>query len=193
MRHLRDVLISWGPAGIFLFALIDGAGVPNPGGTDLLLIAVTIAQPSSVLLAAGLAVLGALVGSVIFYEIFSRGGERLLRRYTSTGRGLRLRAWFLRYGLITVFIPALLPIPILPFKIFAASAAAMRVGRSRFLLVIVAGRIPRYFGLAYLGARLGQESWPWVQAHLWLFGMVAVGLAAALYLAVRLTTRAVAE
>ena len=52
MRHFKDVLISWGPAGIFLFAAIDGAGVPNPGGTDLLLVAVTIAQPSSMLLAA---------------------------------------------------------------------------------------------------------------------------------------------
>jgi len=37
--------------------------------------------------AAGLAVLGAIVGSVIFYEIFSRGGEHLLARYTSSGRG----------------------------------------------------------------------------------------------------------
>lgn len=193
MRHLKDVLISWGPAGIFLFAAIDGAGVPNPGGTDLLLIAVTIAQPSSVLLAAGLAVLGALVGSVVFYEVFSRGGERLLRHYTSSGRGLALRAWFLRYGLITVFIPALLPIPILPFKVFAASASAMRVGRLRFLLVILAGRIPRYFGLAYLGATLGEESWPWVQAHIWMFAIIAVGLGAALYLAVRLTSRTVVD
>jgi membrane protein DedA with SNARE-associated domain len=193
MRHLRDVLISWGPAGIFLFAAIDGAGVPNPGGTDLLLIAVTIAQPSTMLLAAGLAVLGALVGSIIFYEIFSRGGEHLLRRYTSTGSGLRLRAWFLRYGLITVFIPALLPIPILPFKIFAASASAMRVGRIRFLLVILAARIPRYFGLAYLGATLGEQSWPWVQAHLWVFGIIAIALAVTLFLAIRLTNRTVAE
>jgi membrane protein DedA with SNARE-associated domain len=189
MRRLRDVLISWGPAGIFLFAVIDSAGVPNPGGTDLLLIAVTIAQPASVVLAASLAVLGAIVGSVIFYEIFSRGGERLLTRYTATGRGLRLRAWFLRYGLITVFTPALLPIPILPYKVFAASAAAMRVGRLRFLLVIVAARIPRYFGLAYLGATLGENSMPWVAGHLWQFGVCAVVLFAALYLLVRFSGR----
>ena len=189
MGHLKNVLISWGPLGIFLFAAIDGAGVPNPGGTDLLLIAVTIAQPSSMLLAAGLAVLGSLIGSVIFYEIFSRGGERLLTRYTSTGRGLRLRAWFLRYGLITVFVPALLPIPVLPFKLFAASASAMRVGRARFLLVILAGRIPRYFGLAFLGATLGEESWPWVQAHLWLFGLIAAALFVGLYFAIRWTSR----
>jgi len=185
MGRIKDVLISWGPAGIFLFAAIDGAGVPNPGGTDLLLIAVTIAQPASALLSAGLAVLGALVGSVVFYEVFSRGGERLLARYTASGRGLRFRAWFLRYGLITVFIPALLPIPILPFKAFAASASAMRVGRLRFLMVILAGRIPRYFGLAYLGATLGEDSGPWITAHLWQFGLLAVALFVGLFLFVR--------
>src|SRR5579883_2329476 len=185
MGHLKNALVSWGPAGIFLFAVIDGAGVPNPGGTDLLLIAATVAQPSSMLVAAGLAVLGALAGSAIFYEIFSRGGERVLSRYTSSGRGLRLRAWFIRYGLITVFIPALLPIPVLPFKLFAASAGAMRVGRTRFLLVILAGRLPRYFGLAYLGSTLGEKSWPWVQAHLWLFGLAAIALFAGLYGAAR--------
>ncbi len=191
MRHLRDLLLAWGPAGIFLFAVIDGAGVPNPGGTDLLLIAVTAAQPSSMLLAAALAVLGSLLGSAIFYEIFSRGGERLLSRYTSSGRGLRLRAWFLRYGLITVFITALLPIPVLPFKVFAASASAMRVGRVRFLLVILAGRIPRYFGLAYLGATLGKEdAWPWVQAHIGLFALIAAALFVGLFLAVRVTSKA---
>jgi membrane protein DedA with SNARE-associated domain len=189
MRHLKDLLLAWGPAGIFLFAVIDGAGVPNPGGTDLLLIALTIAQPSSMLPAAALAVLGSVVGSAIFYEIFSRGGERLLSRYTSSGRGLRLRAWFLRYGLITVFIPAFLPIPLLPFKLFAACASAMRVGRARFLLVIVAARIPRYFGLAYLGATLGEESWPWVQAHIGLFAVIAAALFLALFLAVRVTSK----
>jgi len=193
MRHLRDILVSWGPAGVFLFAAIDGAGVPNPGGTDLLLIALTIAQPASAASAAGLAVLGAIVGSVIFYEIFSRGGEHLLARYTSSGRGLRLRAWFLRYGLITVFIPALLPIPILPFKVFAASAAAMRVGRFRFLLVIFAGRVPRYFGLAYLGATLGENSMPWVTSHLWQFGVAAVVMFIALFLIARRAARTKTE
>ena len=189
MGHFKNVLISWGPAGIFLFSAVDSAGVPNPGGTDLLLIALTIAQPSSMFLAASLAVFGALVGSVIFYEIFSRGGERLLSRYTSSGRGLRLRAWFIRYGLITVFIPALLPIPVLPFKLFAASASAMRVGRGRFLLVILAGRVPRYFGLAYLGSTLGEQSLPWVQAHLGLLMLIALALFIVLYGGVRYASR----
>jgi uncharacterized membrane protein YdjX (TVP38/TMEM64 family) len=90
-----------------------------------------------------------------------------LAQRTLSGRGATFRVWFHRYGLITVFIPALLPIPLLPFKAFAACAAALGCSRRRFLLLLFAGRVPRYFGLAYLGAHLGTESWPWVQAHVW--------------------------
>jgi uncharacterized membrane protein YdjX (TVP38/TMEM64 family) len=104
---------------------------------------------------------------MIFFELLRRGGEKYLTKYTSSGRGLRFRAWFLRYGLITVFIPAFLPIPILPLKVFAACAAAMGVPRTRFLLVILLARVPRYLALAYLGAQLGEHSGAWLRGHMW--------------------------
>ena len=53
MKRLRDLAVAWGPGGVFLFSVIDSAGVPNPGGTDLLLLAVTIANPASAWLASG--------------------------------------------------------------------------------------------------------------------------------------------
>lgn len=188
MKRLRALAVSWGPLGVFLFAIIDSAGVPNPGGTDLLLLAVTIADPSRWLLNAGVAVLGALIGSFIFVEILRRGGERYLVRATSTGRGRRFRVWFRRYGLVTVFVPALLPVP-LPYKAFAACAAVMGVGRVRFLAVVMAARIPRYFGLAYLGATLGAESGGWISAHLWQFGLAAVVLFIMLFLLIHFSAR----
>jgi uncharacterized membrane protein YdjX (TVP38/TMEM64 family) len=104
---------------------------------------------------------------MIFFEILRRGGEKFLVKYTASGRGLRFRAWFQRYGLITVFIPAFLPIPILPLKAFAACAAAMGIPRVRFLLVMLLARVPRYLALAYLGARLGMDSGTWLKGHMW--------------------------
>jgi uncharacterized membrane protein YdjX (TVP38/TMEM64 family) len=193
MKMLRALAISWGPLGVFLFSMIDSAGVPNPGGTDALLLVVTIANPSSWPLCAALAVLGALIGSAMFLEILRRGGERYLVNLTATGRGLRFRAWFRRYGLVTVFVPALLPVPFLPYKALAACAAAMGVSRTRFLLVILAARIPRYFGLAYLGATLGENSGTWITGHLWQFGAAAVALFVMLFLLIRLSAQASAE
>jgi membrane protein DedA with SNARE-associated domain len=185
MRHFWAVVASWGPLGVFATAAIESLGIPNPGGTDVLLLAVTIVRPSAALLCALLAVAGSLIGTMIFYEAVRKGGERFLAKRTASGGGARFRAWFLRYGLVTVFIPALLPIPFLPFKFFAGCAAAMCVSRTRFFLVLLAGRIPRYVGLAYLGAQLGENSLTWAKSHLWYMVVFAVVLSAFLYALIR--------
>ena len=39
MRHFCDLLASWGPLGVFVIATVESLGIPNPGGTDVLLLA----------------------------------------------------------------------------------------------------------------------------------------------------------
>lgn len=189
MRHFWNLVASWGPLGVFATAAIESLGIPNPGGTDFLLLAVTIVRPSTAILCALLAVAGSLMGTMIFYELTRKGGERFLAKRTESGRGARFRVWFLRYGLVTVFIPALLPIPFMPFKFFAACAGAMGVSRTRFFLVLLAGRIPRYVGLAYLGAQLGENSLGWAKAHTWHLVLFAAVLSVLLYALIRFSDR----
>jgi membrane protein DedA with SNARE-associated domain len=189
MRHFYDLLVSWGPLGILVLSVVESAGIPNPGGTDALILVLTIARPSDAVLIAALAVIGSLIGTLIFFEILRRGGERFLARYTSSGRGLRVRAWFQRYGLLAVFIPALLPIPILPFKALVACAGAMRVSRARFMLMLAGARTARYGGLAYLGAELGENSTAWLKGHIWHMVGFAVLLFAMLYTLIRWSGR----
>jgi membrane protein YqaA with SNARE-associated domain len=186
---LKDLLIQWGALGAFVIAAVDAVGIPNPGITDAVLILASIASPGSAMLGATLAIVGSLIGGAIFFEITRRGGERYLLRFTASGRGLKFRAWFLRFGLVTVFITALLPLPFLPFKFFAACAGAMGESRLKFLLVLAAARIPRYFALVYLGETLGEESAPWIKSHLWQMGVFALVLFVALYGLMRLTER----
>ena len=185
MRHFRDALVSLGPIGVFLLAVVESAGIPNPGGTDALLLVLAIARPEEAMLCAALATIGSLIGSAIFYEITRKGGETFLAKYTASPTGHKFRVWYERYGMISVFIPVLLPIPVLPFKVFAACAGVMRVPRARFIAVLTAARLPRYFALAYLGQQLGENSTTWLRAHLWHLGGVAAGIAMALYLLVR--------
>lgn len=170
---------------MLVFAAIESAGIPSPGGTDALLLVLAIARPQEAMLCALLATVGSLIGSFIFYEITRKGGEKLLVKYASGTGGTRFREWFARYGLITVFIPALLPIPILPFKVFAACAGVMSVRRSRLLIVLAAGRVPRYFALAFLGQQFGENSTAWLKDHLWHLLALAVAIAIALYALVR--------
>lgn len=189
MHHFWDVLAQWGPLGVFVIAVVDSLGVPNPGLVDAALLLAAVASPANAILCAILGVSGSLLGGLGFWEITRRGGERYLVRFTSTGRGRTFREWFRRYGLLTVFIPALLPLPFLPFKLFAACAGAMGVSRTRFTLVLAAGRIPRYFGLVYLGATLGENSASWIKGHLWHLGVFAAVLFVALYGLMRFADR----
>jgi membrane protein DedA with SNARE-associated domain len=192
MAAFWDLLKSWGVLGVLAVAILDSAGIPNPGGTDLVLLALAIANPTNAFLAAALATAGSLIGSTIFYELMRRGGEKFLARRTATGQGAKFRGWFQRYGLLTVFVAALVPVP-LPLKIFMACAAAMGVGRARFLLVMAAARIPRYGGLAYLGMQLGEGSGAWIREHLWQMGVIAAALFAALYILLRLRSARAAQ
>lgn len=180
-ERLRNLLVGLGPLGVLLISFIESCGIPNPGGTDWVVVWLTIGRPQDAAAIVAMAVVGSLAGSVIFYYIMRKGGEKLLDRYTSRGRGARFRRWFQHYGLVTVFVAALLPIPIMPFKVFAACAGAMGVGLRRFLIVIGLGRIPRYAALAYLGLQVGADWQAWLRAHMWHMLAVAIVLFAALY------------
>ena len=188
LRSLADTLLAWGPPGIFLLALIDSAGIPLPEGTDVLLLLVAAASPATGYLCAALATVGSAIGQMFLFYVGRKGGEAYLERRTQAGRRRRFRLWFNRYGLLTVFIPTLVPAP-LPLKIFVLSAGALGIRPLPFLLVTLAGRIPRFFGEAYLGAQLGQHSEVWLRQHAWELAGVAVGLFVFLFLLIKLHDR----
>jgi undecaprenyl-diphosphatase len=178
-------LISWGPPGLFLMAVVDSAGIPLPGGVDALLVAVAAVSPAQAYVSAAWATAGSLVGCLLLFYLARKGGERYLDRHAQGAKAQRLRLWFQHYGLATVFVPALLPIPPLPTKLFVISAGALGVRTAPFVLVVLAARLPRYFGLAYLGARLGEDSWPWLRSHAWHVAAAAAALCLLILLMIR--------
>jgi len=154
------------------------------GGVEAFVVLIAIANPPQAYWSAAAAVAGSLVGGMILFLIARKGGEEYLHRYTSHGRGARLRAWFLEYGLLTVFMPALVPIP-MPLKIFILSAGALEVPTLRFFIILALARIPRYFLFAWLGTRLGSQTWPFLRSHLTGLALFSVALFAVLYLGIR--------
>lgn len=86
-------------------------------------------------------------------------------------RGQRLRQWFQHYGLLTVFISALSPIP-MPMKLFVISAGALGVNPRSYGLTVLAARILRYGALAYLGSQLGEGAGTYLKSHAWQIGGV---------------------
>ncbi len=188
MKHWLEALRDLGPAGVFVLAVLDSAGIPVVSGVDALLVWICIAKPESACAAAGMALLGSLVGSLVLFSIARKGGEVYLNRYTQSPRGARLRRWFLEYGLLTIFVPALIPIP-MPLKIFVLSAGALRVSPLVFTLVLLGARVPRYFGLAWLGLQLGSDTLPYLAHHVWQMVGMAAGLFIILYLLIKYVDR----
>jgi membrane protein YqaA with SNARE-associated domain len=170
---------------LLLLAVLDSAGIPVVGGVDALLIAIATTKPSQAYLAAALAVAGSLAGSLILFFVARKGGEVLLMRHVTSKTGARLHLWFQRWGLATVFVPALSPIP-LPMKIPVFCAGALQVRVLYFVIVVATARIIRYFGLAYLGIHFGQQTFQYLKTHGWQVFFSALGLAAVLTLGLRL-------
>jgi membrane protein YqaA with SNARE-associated domain len=171
--------------GVFLLGLLDSTGIPMVGGVDLYIVLVAMADRSQGYLAAVAAIAGSLIGSLILFLIARKGGEEYHRRHTSSTRGAKLRAWFHEYGLLTVFVPAFIPVIPLPLKIFIISAGALQESPVTFSIVLLAARIPRYVFLAWLGSRLGENTIPYLRQHIWGLVLLAAALFVVLYFSVR--------
>jgi membrane protein DedA with SNARE-associated domain len=110
LKILRDVLNTLGYPAVTLFIMIQGIGIPLPGGTMLLLASFYAATnhhlqiPIIIVCAA----LGAIVGDNIGYRIGRTGGKTVVERY---GRYIflkpehleRAQRFFAKYGDKTVF------------------------------------------------------------------------------------------
>lgn len=184
-KHVAGTLIAWGPHGLFVLAIFDSAGLPIVGGVDALLIAVSVNQPHRAFLAALWAILGSLCGSLILFGIARKGGEVLLSKHIASRTGARLHRWFERYGLVTVFIPAVSPLP-LPMKVPVFCAGALEVRWSYFISVVSAARAIRYFALAYLALHYGHSTFQFLESHLLAVGSIGLGLAIAAILALQI-------
>src|SRR3954451_244679 len=150
LPKLSAILLTYGPWGIFGLAMLDSVGIPLPSATDLVLLAIgveSVHAPSRAYLAAFMALTGSLIGNIILFQ-GARHGRRLMS--SKEAEPGKFQAWFRQYGLLTVFVPAVVPFVPLPLKVFVVSAGAFHTDFRSFLLVIFAARVIRCFGLAYL-------------------------------------------
>jgi membrane protein YqaA with SNARE-associated domain len=191
LAKITAALVAFGPLGVFLLGFVDSAGIPVAAGMDALIILIGVKAPGRAYLTALLALAGSLGGNLLLFYLARRGGRRFVEPAGGTPgpeKPQRFRAWFDRYGLVTVFIPALLPIP-LPLKVFVVSAGVLRTSVWNFIAVIVTARFIRYFGEAYLAIRLGEDASAFLTRNAWNMVGIAVLLFALLYAIVRISDR----
>ena len=185
MKKFLSSLVGWGLPGLFVAAILDGAGLPIPGGVDVLVIFLASQAPEDAIRLAMVAVVGSVIGNFFLFALARRGGQAFLEKRSSSTASRRFRRWFGRYGLLTVFVSALVPLPVMPMKIFVLSSGALGSPPLRFLLTFLGARIPRYLGLAMLGRARGSNAMDYLKHHVWHL----VGFAAALFAVLALIVR----
>ncbi len=146
-----------------MFAAIDAA-IPLPGGLDVLVILLAVKQPERAWLWVLTGVVGSSVGNLALFLASRKGGARFVKAETPEREQHRFRRWFNRYGLVTVFIPALVPIP-MPLKFFVICSGMLRIRKLHFFSTLLLARLLRYGGEVYLGVQMGEHSAQYLSDH----------------------------
>jgi membrane protein YqaA with SNARE-associated domain len=189
LSNIVAALIAFGPWGVFLLGFFDSLGIPLPATMDALLVLVAVKAPHRAYFTALMAVLGTAAGSITLFWAVRHGRRLFLKSEPSPGKRRRFVRWFDRYGMLTVFIPAVTPVLPLPLKVFVVSAGALKTPFSKFLAVILLARVIRYFGEAYLGIELGADAQTFLARHVWVILGTALALSVAAYVLIGMIDR----
>ena len=167
LTRLSEYLITYGAFGLFMVALLDSTFVPLPSSADALMLLLSTANPSWMLLYAFMATTGSALGCLILYLISRRAGSRALNRF-SERKQAKVKNWIERYDIFAVLVATLMPPPF-PFKVFVVSAGVFRFSLVRFMLAIIVGRGFRFLLEGYFAVRYGAQAkeiiakyYPWI-------------------------------
>lgn len=169
---MLDRLVDWiagaivatiaggGYGGVVLLMAIESACIPLPSEIIMPFSGYLVSTGRLDLYAVATAgALGCNLGSTAAYWVGAHGGRPLVERYGALvlvgRRELAAADWFFaRWGSIAVFIARLLPV----VRTFIALPAGIaRMGQVRFQIYTFLGSWPWCYGLAYVGARLGER------------------------------------
>ena len=163
---------EWAIALLALVAFSESIFFPIP--PDPLVIAVGVASPGSAIWVAGLATIASVAGAYLGQWLGRRFGRPLLRRLVSQDKVDRAEALFNRYGVWTIIIAAITPIP---YKVFAILAGVMALPVRPFLIASVIGRGARLMTIGVLVFLFGEEIQVFIEANFELVTIAAgVGL-----------------
>jgi membrane protein YqaA with SNARE-associated domain len=171
---LKDTLLPYGGPGLMVLAIFDSSFLSMSGINDVLLITFSVARPASMFELAGLTALGSVIGCSMLYAVGRKGGDSFLRKRFADERMAKVQAWYKKYGVLAVIVPAVLPPPT-PLKLFVLSAGAFGISWPKFLTGIAIGRALRYFALGFLAITYGPAAIDFAKNN---FGTIGIATAA---------------
>jgi membrane protein YqaA with SNARE-associated domain len=177
LEALKGKLLALGIPGLFLISFLDSAGVPLPGGVDLVVMLLSWQRPSLFFPVALTAALGSSAGCFVLYRIARTGGDAMMARFPADKQEW-VKDKVRRNDTLAVLVAMLGPPPF-PTKLFILVAGVVRMDWRRFVAAVFAGRLVRFLGEAYLAVKLGDRAADTLKEH---YPAIAVVLAAAVIL-----------
>ena len=163
MESLRSYLLAFGIPGLFAIAFIDSAGIPLPGGVDLVVMLLAWQRPEFFVPVAFVAAIGSTAGCWMLYRISNAAGKKMLKRFSSRKQELVIEK-LRRNDMLAMFVAMLGPPPF-PTKLFILIAGVIKMDWRRFIAAVFIGRLIRYFAGAYLAMRVGDRAVETLQQH----------------------------
>ncbi len=160
---LQAIVASAGGFGLFLIAFLDSSVLTFPVINDLLLIELSIRNPSRMPYYAAMTTLGSVGGCLFLYYLARKGGEAMFHKHAGP-RAQHIRAWIDRNGFLSILVTALLPPPT-PFKVFVIASGALEMPVRTFVLGLLAARAIRFFGEGFLAIRYGDRAGQFLLTH----------------------------
>lgn len=172
---LSAQIAGLGGLGIMILAIADSSFLSIPEGNDLLIVILSAGKSwARMAYYVGMTIAGSVTGCLLLYTLGRKGGYPILRRKFSLQTITRAERLFQKYGLLTVFIPSILPPP-LPFKIFVLSAGVFRLRARDFFVAVLIGRTIRYSMWGILAVLYGNSVKLYMQQNLKVIGIALCG------------------
>ncbi len=177
MRDLYHELTDWtlqaadSEWAIVLLALVsfsDSIFFPIP--PDPLLIAIGVANPGIAIWVALLATVTSVLGAYTGHWLGRRVGRPLLHRLVAESKIERAEELFNRYGVWTIILAAVTPIP---YKVFAILAGVMALPVRPFLIASLIGRGTRLMALGVLVFLFGEAIQEFIEGN---FELLTIGV-----------------
>jgi membrane protein YqaA with SNARE-associated domain len=184
---LQAIVATAGGLGLFLIAFLDSSVLTFPVINDLLLIDLSIRNPTRMPYYAAMATLGSVGGCLLLYYLARKGGEAMFHKHAGP-RARHIHAWINQNGFISILVTALLPPPT-PFKVFVIAAGALEMPLRTFVIGLLVARGFRFFGEGYLAVKYGDQAGPFLLTHKLEVTAITLGVVLALYLVTRFAFR----
>lgn len=143
----RDKFIDlkgYGYLGIFLISILGNATIILP--VPVILTAFIGGSIFNPILVGIVTALGASIGELTGY-LAGAAGQVVIEKDI---RMERIRRWMHKYGIVVLFILAVIPNPV--FDLAGIVAGATKIPVWKYLIVVFVGKLVKFIGISYLGA-----------------------------------------